>query len=198
MAVTIVKPEDTKLIETVRYIQETLSDVTEITPMLITDICNAIAKGADYPTAAMACGIHPNTLVQWLKRGNSLIPKERTPLLEAFAKKISQATAQREILSLQRINTAAEGGAVIERTTVTSPTGGVRTTEKYATANVNADMWYLERKHPERWGKTTHSTVDIQQTIKVLSDDELDIRIKKIIEGDSSEILEAKHSEVTE
>lgn len=183
MAVTILKPEDTELIQTVKYVQNALSDITAITPMLIDDICEAVAQGADYQTAATACGIHPNTLVQWLKRGNSLIDSERTPLTEAFARKLAMATAQREILSLQRLNRAAEGGQVIERTTVTAPNGSVRTTEKFASANVNADMWYLERANPQRWGKTSHQTVDVVHTIKTMTDDELDTRIKQIVEG---------------
>lgn len=182
MSVVIIKPEDVELIETVKYVQEALSDITQITPMLIDDICNAVSQGATFETAAISVGIAPNTLVQWLKRGSSLIEKERTPLTEAFARKIAMAVAQREILSLQRLNRAAEGGQVIERTVVTAPNGSVRTTEKFANANVQADMWYLERKHPDKWGKTEHKTVDITHMIKSLSDDDLDIRIKQIVE----------------
>lgn len=172
---------DVQFTETIKYIQGNLNDITQITPMLIDEVCAAIESGASYETAAMSVGVSPATLVKWLQRGNSIIDKERTPLTEVFAKKIAQATAQREIRSLQRLEKAAEGGNVIEETIITQPNGAQRITKKYAAPSVQADTWYLERKHPERWGKTEHKTVDVTHTIKQYTDDQLDERIKALM-----------------
>jgi hypothetical protein len=183
MALIVLKPEDVEFTKTVKYVQASLNDITHITPELIDNICFAVSEGASYEIAATSVGVHPSTFITWLKRGNSLMPKERTPLTEVFARRIAQATAQREILALTRLNTAGKGGAVIEETTLINPNGSKRITKKFTPPNVNADMWYLERKHPERWGKTEHKSVDITHTIKQYTDDQLDIRIKELLEG---------------
>lgn len=198
MALIVLKPEDIKFTQTIKYIQGELSDITEVTPMIIDAICEAVENGATYEVAALSVGIHPQTLVNWLKRGNSMLEKERTPLTEVFAKKLASSIAKREILSLKRVNDASEGGKLIEETIITQSNGNTRTTKKYSAPNVNADMWYLERKHPERWGKTTHSNVDITHTIRSYTDDELDNRIRQIVEGtdilNKTDIVEGEYA----
>jgi len=69
---------------------------TALTPEIIAKICSMIRCGVDYDTAAVAIGSDKNDADEWKKD-------------QAMQKAVLEATAQCEVLMLQKI--VAEGGA---------------------------------------------------------------------------------------
>ena len=70
-----------------------------------------------------------------------------------------KAEAVRQLESLARIELAAQGGALLERVTMTRTSkSGVATTtvrERYSAPDWHADGWFLERRHPTEWSRRT-------------------------------------------
>ena len=182
MALISINTENTKLRETVQYLTDNIGGERQITPMLIDDICDAIEKGASPEVASNACGIGWQTLISWLGEGNKLIAKkENTNLLAILARRVAQLDSKREIRSLKRLDAAGEGGALLYERTTTRPDGTVVSEKKYTSPNPTVDMWYLERKHPTRWGRVDTVRGTIEHTVKSLTDADLDEKIQSII-----------------
>jgi hypothetical protein len=86
----------------------------------------SITAGNYTETAAAAAGISKVTLLDWLKRGAR---PGAPPALAAFARDYAQAEAKAEELHLGSITKASIRG------------------------QWPASAWFLERKHPTRWGR---------------------------------------------
>jgi transposase len=66
---------------------------------------------------------------------------------------IEKALADAEMADVAVLAKAAQGGAVLGRTTRTKADGSVITTERLSEPQWTAAAWRLERKHPDRWGR---------------------------------------------
>jgi hypothetical protein len=89
-------------------------------------ILNAIAIGAGHSTACQAAGIGKSTLYSWLQRGEAQEMGLFRDLLDA----VRHIEAKRECEALAHIAQAAED-------------------------DWRAAAWFLARRYPERWGRTT-------------------------------------------
>jgi predicted site-specific integrase-resolvase len=122
---------------------------TKLTPQLQARIVQVLEAGNYIEAACDYVGINQDTYHEWVKRGKRGNKADREAGYSEFSEAVKRAQAQAEILSVARIRKAGQEG------------------------EWTADAWYLERSHPERWGrhvsKITHEIIDVRQ----LSDDEL-------------------------
>lgn len=123
----------------------------ELTTPLADEICNFIRLGSWMETAAQACGIHRETLREWLKRGNKWLKAKRrgrkVPEVENgfidFVQKARKAAAESELIDLERIDKAAE-------------------------QVWQAAAWRLERRYPKRWGKRDSVDVSVKNLDQII------------------------------
>ena len=112
---------------------------TKLTPQVQARIVQAIVGGNDITVAAAYAGIGKTTFYEWLERGRKEAarlaassrakPKDsETPFAE-FADAIQKAQADAETRNVALIAKAAQEGTW------------------------TAAAWWLERKHPDRWGR---------------------------------------------
>jgi transposase len=126
---------------------------TKLTPEVEEKIVSAIRAGNYAQVAAEYAGISKRTFYNWLQWGQEGRRRPYVHFLHAVK------TAERE----------AEGRAVA-------------IVQKHMADNWQAAMTYLERKHPERWGRRDRLKIDIDPRqaladLLALSDDDLDAAI---------------------
>lgn len=97
---------------------------TKLTPDVQATIVEAIAKGNDKVVAARLAGIGESTFYAWMERGE----QAKTGAFLEFREAVKKAEAEAEQHFVGIIKTAS-----------------------YDTWTAAA--WWLERKHPERWGR---------------------------------------------
>ena len=107
---------------------------TKLTPEVADKICQAIAGGNYREVAAAWAGIGERTLREWMQRGES--PRSR---YHDFRRRVLEAEQAAEIRAVGLIMAKA------------------------ATDPVHA-QWWLQRKHPERWGRQDRSDVKVTLT----------------------------------
>lgn len=100
---------------------------TKLNPELQADFVKVLRSGNWIETACDYVGIHPDTYYEWMKRGESNSPSNQ--IYRAFREAVLEARAAVEMECVIRIRMAGSKG------------------------NVKADMWFLERSFPERWGR---------------------------------------------
>jgi len=133
---------------------------SKFSKVLADSICNFIRLGSWLEVAAEANGIERTTLYLWLRRGSAYLAAVETgqPIVKDveyanFTLAVRKATAEAELLDLERIDTAAE-------------------------QVWQAAAWKLERRYPDRYGQRSRYEVTgrdgqpIQSEVKVLSDNE--------------------------
>ena len=96
----------------------------KITEEITLCIVDALGAGHYREVACKLAGIDRRTLLNWLKRGQ----RERSGVYRDLYLAVEQAEAKAEVFHLKNIETAS-------------------------TKSWFASAWFLERKHPERWGK---------------------------------------------
>ena len=96
----------------------------KITEEITGCIVDALGAGHYREVACKLAGIDRKTLLNWLKRGE----RERSGVYRDLYLAVEQAEAKAEVFHLKNIETAS-------------------------TKSWFASAWFLERKHPERWGK---------------------------------------------
>jgi transposase len=99
---------------------------TKLTPELTEKICSGLRSGLYLKDAADLAGIHPSQVNRWIARGSE---EGSEGPHAAFRAAIKKAEAETQVATLEIIRQAAEGG------------------------NWTAAAWYLERRHPEKWGR---------------------------------------------
>lgn len=100
---------------------------TKLTPPLQQKLVQALRAGNYIETACEYAAIHPDTYYEWMKRGESDAPSNQ--IYREFRRAVKEARAAAEIECVARIRMAGSKG------------------------NVKADMWFLERSYPDRWGR---------------------------------------------
>jgi hypothetical protein len=133
-------------------------------PTLLTDalteaICAAIRLGQPLARAAVLCGLHPDTVRQWVENGrNDDGKKPSNAIFATFARLVEEAHAACEHERLRRIEAAGKGGALISKRTVKAPNGTVITEVKRAAPAWQADCWTLERRYRDDYALRSYST----------------------------------------
>lgn len=123
------------------------------TPELQRLILTALRAGNYMNTVADAVGIGVATIHEWIARGEGRDPdRPQTPEFAEFAAEVKKALSLGEIAAIDRLQKAARGNVLRERTTVKRG-NETETTEKYYPPVWQADAWFLERRYPDRWGR---------------------------------------------
>ncbi len=102
-------------------------------------IVDALGAGHYREVACKLAGIDRRTLLNWLKRGE----RERSGLYRDLYLAVDKAEAKAEVFHLKNIETAS-------------------------VKNWFASAWFLERKHPERWGKREAPPADDRERDEVV------------------------------
>jgi transposase len=103
----------------------------ELTDELHDKIINLIRAGNYIETAAIAAGISKQSLYTWMKNGN----KQKAGKYRKFLDAINKAVGEAEAIDVNNIAKAAAKG------------------------NWTASAWRLERKHPQKWGRSERHEV---------------------------------------
>lgn len=107
---------------------------SKFTPEVREKVLAAVAQGMHRSTAAAYAGISLSTLNKYLAIGASA---DAPPEYEQFLAEVLQREAQSEMTDIMRINKAAQDG------------------------EWRAAAWKAERRHPERWGRTDRTQVEV-------------------------------------
>lgn len=116
---------------------------TKLTDEIQQKILQALAAGNYQDTAAAYAGISTSTFYNWLERGKTERirvaagekPKKTEEIFVEFVDAIESARAQAEVRSVALIQKAANDGTW------------------------QAAAWYLERSHPQRWGRLNRTEI---------------------------------------
>jgi hypothetical protein len=122
---------------------------TKLTDEVEARILDAVRGGNFLTTAAAYAGIGERTLYTWLS--------DERPRYRQFRQAVDTARAEAEVrtaASMQRLILGGETKREVTRTT-THPDGSVtREVEREVTLpDMKAIGFYLERSHPDRWGR---------------------------------------------
>ena len=105
---------------------------------------------------------------------------------------VEKALADAEMADVAVLAKAAQGGAVLGRTTRTKADGSVLVTERFSEPQWTAAAWRLERKHPDRWGRRS---VDVNVTgavavpeVKGAARDKLVAALSRIVEAKADDL----------
>ena len=133
-------------------------------PNILRKLCKYIRQG-NYPTTACRMvGITYQTFINWIKAGES----EETPDYVMFLNKIREAEGKAEA-------------------------GRLKTIRQAEVTDWRAAAWQLERRHPERWAKREHNTIEVGGQVEhrhdhrlseaVVHDPEARALARKMLEG---------------
>ena len=111
----------------------------KITEEITGCIVDALGAGHYREVACKLAGIDRKTLLNWLKRGE----RERAGLYRDLYLAVERAEAKAEVFHLKNIETAS-------------------------VKSWFASAWFLERKHPERWGKREAPPADDRERDEIV------------------------------
>lgn len=142
---------------------------TKLTKELIEEIATYLRAGNYIETTAHLVGINRDTIYEWLKRGNAEIARisksnrarvrKKEELFVEFTDTVKKAQAQSEAMLVAQIGKASE-------------------------KNWTAAAWRLERKYPDRWGRTERNVASAQDDpLKELAKQIQDLRDDKSSAG---------------
>ena len=114
---------------------------SKLTAELIERICEYICKGNYISTACQIVGIHKATYYNWLEQGETDIEAGIGSMYADFLKAVTTAEAEAEEVMVAVVREVA--------------------TQKKEWLPA---MTYLERRHPERWGRKDRHQVDVNAT----------------------------------
>jgi transposase len=134
---------------------------SKLTDDVQTKILQAIQAGNWLETASAYAGVDASTVRRWMAKGESEDSEEP---YRAFCALIKQARAQAEIRAVALIQKAAQDGTW------------------------QASAWYLERSHPDRWGrKRLEITGADSQPVRVEVDvDSLESKLKALLDKETN------------
>jgi len=142
---------------------------TKLTKELINEIAQYLRAGNYIETTAALVGIHRDSIYEWLKRGNAEIERvsksnrarirKREEIFVEFTDTVKKAQAQAEAMLVGLIGQAAQ-------------------------KNWTAAAWRLERKYPDKWGRTERNVATAtDDPVKELAQQIQDLRNDKSTEG---------------
>ena len=141
---------------------------TKLTKELIDEIAQYLRAGNYIETTAALVGIHRDSIYEWLKRGNAEIDRvsksnrsrirKKEEIFVEFTDTVKKAQAQSEAMLVGLIGQAAQ-------------------------KNWTAAAWRLERKYPDKWGRTERNVATAQDDpVKELAQQIQDLRNDKSTE----------------
>ena len=126
---------------------------TKLTPAVASRIVDGIALGLSYKDAAMAGGVHEDTLDNWRKRG----AVEKNTLYSRFLGRISRAAEKTGIAYLEAIRRSIMESPVRVREHIKQDENGKVVMKEIHRETLPPDikgaMWWLERRFPEQFGR---------------------------------------------
>lgn len=125
-----------------------------------------VRRGSPRHIAANAAGLGRSTLMRWMARGK----KELRGQFRDFWDAVKKAEAEAVVTSLERIQAAGKGGALVSRTSVTNSHGVTTTIEKFAQPIWTADAWFLERRYPGDYAVNAGQIKALMRDLKELAD----------------------------
>lgn len=139
-------------------------------------LLSAIRMGNDKKVACGVAGISEATLYRWLELAQK---KNARAELREFRESLERAEAEAEAIKVGRINQAADNG------------------------RWQAAAWWLERKHPERWGQQTKIKAEVSgpngEPIAISIEEARKVVLEMLNEGESDGlIVEGESPEITE
>lgn len=158
----MVNNTSTALIKTDNNNKRITGRPTKLTPVLQDKICEYIAAGNYLITACNAVGISDQTMLNWLERGRQEADNGGG-IYFGFLGAVKKAESAAEQLMVERLRDAAMPGL---RKTVTKTDGeGNTSVEQVETGGEwLAAATFLERRHPDRWGRKDRTQVSIEET----------------------------------
>ena len=161
---------------------------TKLTPELQTNICQYIADGNYISTACQAVGITPQCLFDWQERAEKEAENGGGIYFDLIqAMKVAEAKQEAKIA--ERLVGAAMPGE--RKRVVRTDADGNKTIEITETGGEwLAAATYLERRHPDRWGRRERHDINIEQK-------SLNITRVEVVMPDSP-LLGEKHKEILE
>jgi hypothetical protein len=123
---------------------------SDITPELIEEICKYLKAGNYIETACAMVDIAKPTLYEWLKKGN----REEQGIYRDFLNAVKRAQATAEVRDVTIIAKASEN-------------------------QWQAAAWRLERKFPDRWGRSVKvemNDIEVNANINVSPEEEARIK----------------------
>ncbi len=139
-------------------------------------LLKAIRVGNDKKVACALAGISETTLYRWLDLAQK---KNARAELREFRESLERAEAEAEVLKVSRIAQAADNG------------------------RWQAAAWWLERKHPERWGQQTKIKAEVSgpngEPISISIEEARKVVLEMLDEGETDGlIVEGESPEITE
>ena len=139
-------------------------------------LLKAIRVGNDKKVACALAGISETTLYRWLELAQK---KNARAELREFRELLERAEAEAEVLKVSRIAQAADNG------------------------RWQAAAWWLERKHPERWGQQTKIKAEVSgpngEPISISIEEARKVVLEMLDEGETDGlIVEGESPEITE
>jgi hypothetical protein len=133
---------------------------TKLTPEVQQKIISALQSGNWLETAAAFAGVDASTVRRWMAKGDGDDAEEP---YRSFCAAVKEARAAAEIRAVALIQKAAQDGTW------------------------QASAWYLERSHPDRWGrKRLEITGADNQPVRVEVDiDSLDAKLKSLLDKEN-------------
>ena len=124
-------------------------------------IVSAIRAGNYAKVAAAYAGINVGTFYEWMQKGRT----QKTGKYAEFHDAVKLAESQAEVRAVAMVQKSMDNN--------------------WATA-----MTYLERKHPDRWGRRDRLSVEIENKQSLsellgLGDDEIETVVDAVVAGDS-------------
>jgi len=135
---------------------------TKLTPQLQENICKYIAAGNYLVTACQACGIDKSTYLRWLGQAEQEA-NNGGGLYHDFGLAVKRAEAEQEAAIAQRLIDGALPG---QRKKVIKTNADGTTSEEVTETGGDwlAAATYLERRHPDRWGRKDRTAITIDET----------------------------------
>jgi len=110
--------------------------MTKFDPDTCHKIIQALEAGNYQKTAAALAGVSENTFYRWMDRGKNA----KSGKYREFCESVKKAEEKAKAYHLQQIRKASENGSW------------------------QASAWYLERKHPQEWGR--QQRIDMKADVK--------------------------------
>lgn len=119
---------------------------SKLTPEITDELAQILEQGNWVDTACDQVGISRDTFYKWVARGKRGRAYDIEPVnYVEFALRIGQAVAQVEIDSVKELRKAPN--------------------------NWQATAWWLERRHPDKWGNRGKLDVNLGGNVTITSDD---------------------------
>jgi hypothetical protein len=120
-------------------------------------IVGALREGNYFSTACEAADVGESTAREWVARGEGRSARPASAPYAAFAVAVKKARAEAEARALRQVRQAAAEGTW------------------------QAAAWYLERAHPERWGRVRGDLVTLE-TVRQLMDELVGLALTRMDE----------------